>query len=511
MSFNLATILRESRDAAPDAPCLILRDRTLSYAEVDAESSRFARGLLGLGLDAGDVLAVSLPNSAEFVVAYFGAVKAGVVFMPLNPMLKAREIIYYLTDSGARTILAHPDSVDEIRHATRSVDDARLFVVADPAGAPIPAGAQPYSELLSADADEAEPLDVDIAHTAPTDTAVLLYTSGTTGNPKGVPLNHFQLFMNCTVSAEVVGVRGDDVALAALPMFHVFGLSAMVNIAIRAGASLSVLDRFDADAALVAMERDGVSVMLGVPTMYFALLAADSSGRDLRRLRIACSGGASMPAEILTEFEKRFGVAVVEGYGLSETASSATANRAGDRRFGSVGKPIWGVQLRIVDDEGRPLPAGQDHIGEIVLSGHIVIDGYYRQPSATQAAFTNGWFHTGDLGYRDADGYVFVVDRKKDLVIRGGYNVYPREVEEVLYTHPAIAEAAVIGVPDKRLGEEVHAVVALKTDSRAEPADIIDFCKQRMAAYKYPRTVRILDELPKGPSGKILKRELRSL
>ncbi|MCP2293336.1 long-chain-fatty-acid--CoA ligase [Nocardia amikacinitolerans] len=511
MSFNLATILRESRDAAPDTPCLIVRDRTLSYAEVDEESSRFARGLRANGLGAGDVLAVSLPNSAEFVIAYFGALKAGAIVMPLNPMLKAREVTHFLADSGARTILAHHDSVDEIRHATRSVDGASLFVVADTDGAPIPSGARHYSDLLIADADEIEQPSDDIAHTAATDTAVLLYTSGTTGNPKGVPLNHFQLYMNCTVSADAVGVRGDDVALAALPMFHVFGLSAMLNIAIWAGASLSVLAKFDADAALAAMERDGVSIVLGVPTMYFALLAADASGRDLSRLRIACSGGASLPAEILTEFEKRFGVTVVEGYGLSETASSATANKPGDRRFGSVGKPIWGVRLRIVDDQDRPLPAGPDHIGEIVLAGHNVIDGYYRQPAATRAAFTNGWFHTGDLGYRDADGYVFIVDRKKDLVIRGGYNVYPREVEEVLYAHPAIAEAAVVGVPDARLGEEVHAVVALKPGGKAEPQEIIDFCKRRLAAYKYPRAVRILDELPKGPSGKILKRELRSL
>ncbi|MCP2315113.1 long-chain acyl-CoA synthetase [Nocardia amikacinitolerans] len=509
MSFNLATILRESRDAAPHAPCLISRDRRLSYAEVDEESSRFARGLRANGLGAGDVLAVSLPNSAEFVIAYFGALKAGAIFMPLNPMLKAREVTHCLADSGARTILAHHDSVDEIRHATRSVDGANLFVV--DAGAPIPFGARHYSDLLIADADEIEQPSDDIAHTAATDTAVLLYTSGTTGSPKGVPLNHFQLYMNCTVSAEAVGVRGDDVALAALPMFHVFGLSAMLNVAIRAGASLSVMERFDADAALAAMERDGVSIVLGVPTMYFALLAADASGRDLRRLRIACSGGASLPAEILTEFEKRFGVTVVEGYGLSETASSATANKPGDRRFGSVGKPIWGVRLRIVDDRDRPLPAGPDHIGEILLAGHNVIDGYYRQPAATRAAFSDGWFRTGDLGYRDADGFVFIVDRKKDLVIRGGYNVYPREVEEVLYTHPAIAEAAVVGVPDERLGEEVHAVVALKIGGKAEPQEIIDFCKQRLAAYKYPRAVRIVDELPKGPSGKILKRELRSL
>ncbi|MFD3430772.1 long-chain-fatty-acid--CoA ligase [Nocardia fluminea] len=509
MSFNFATILRESRLTAPDAPCLILDGKALSYADIDEASSCFARGLRTHGLTVGSVLAVSLSNTAEFVIAYFGAMKAGVVVLPMNPLLKAREVAYQLADSGATAILADQESAPEILRSDPVPNSAPVFVTDDSTGT-IPTGTRPYRDLLVADTGGAERPASDIEPVRATDIAVLLYTSGTTGSPKGAPLSHFQLYMNCTSSAEVVGVRRDDVALAALPMFHVFGLSGVLNVAVRVGAALSIMRRFDPGEALAQLERDRVSIMLGVPTMYFALLAADASGRDLSRLRMAGSGGASMPAEILTEFEKRFGVTLIEGYGLSETASSATINLPTDRRFGSVGKPIWGVELRIVDDVDRPLPAGPANVGEIVLAGHAVIDGYYRRPQATAAAFTNGWFHTGDLGYRDADGFVFIVDRKKDLVIRGGYNVYPREVEEVLYTHPAIAEAAVIGIADERLGEEVHAVVALTAGTSTSPDDIIDYCKQRLAAYKYPRTVSIVDELPKGPTGKIVKRELRS-
>ncbi|MEU4317619.1 long-chain fatty acid--CoA ligase [Nocardia fluminea] len=509
MSFNLATILREARNADPAAPCLLLGHRTLSYADVDDESSRFARGLRANDFRAGTVLAVSLPNCTEFVIAYFGALKAGVTLMPLNPLLTARELAFHLSDSEAVAILTHHDSVAEVVEAARSVGDIELFVVPRAAGGPVPLGTKPFAALLCAEVDDFENAHGDITPTSADDLAVLLYTSGTTGSPKGAALSHFQLYMNCTISMDITGIGRDDVVLAALPMFHVFGLSGTLNGAVRAGAALSVVTKFAADTVLAVMARDGVSVMLGVPTMYFALLAADATGCNLSRLRIACSGGAPMPAKVLTEFENRFGVTVVEGYGLSETASSATVNRPDDRRFGSVGKPIWGIQVRVVDEEGNSLPAGPEHVGEIVLAGHNVISGYYRRPDATQAAFTDGWFRTGDLGYLDRDGYLFIVDRKKDMVIRGGYNVYPREVEEVLYTHPAVAEAAVIGIPDERLGEEVHAVVALKPDSVADPGDIIDFCRQRLAAYKYPRAIRIINELPKGPSGKILKQELR--
>ncbi|WP_181723994.1 long-chain-fatty-acid--CoA ligase [Nocardia gipuzkoensis] len=509
MSFNLATTLRESRIAAPQAPCLLIDGSPMSYAEIDDESGRFARGLARQGIERGSVLAIALPNGVEFVVAYFGALKAGVTVLLLNPLLKARELAYLLTDSGAGAVLAHHRFLDEVCDGPETIGGARIFAVCG-ASAALPAQVRSYRELLIDDSGAAGIGVGEIEPTSPTDTAVLLYTSGTTGAPKGAPLTHFQLYMNCTLSAETIDVCPGDIALGGLSMFHVYGLG-LLNAVVRSGAALSVMRRFRADEALRQMERDRVSIVLGVPTMYFELLGADSARFDLSRLRIGASGGAAMPAEIHSRFEQRFGIPIVEGYGLSETAGSATVNRPGDRRFGSVGKPIWGVQLRIVDDQGNPLPPGPDHIGEIVVAGHNVIEQYHHRPDATAAAFTRGWLHTGDLGYRDDDGYVFVVDRMKDLVIRGGYNVYPREVEEVLYAHPAIAEAAVIGVPDARLGEEVHAVVTLRPGTQAEPRQIIEFCRQRVAAYKYPRSIRIIDELPKGPSGKIVKRDLPAL
>jgi long-chain acyl-CoA synthetase len=272
-----------------------------------------------------------------------------------------------------------------------------------------------------------------------------------------------------------------------------------------------VVPRFEPKAVLEAIERDGVTIMAGVPTMYHALAAADSSGYDTSSLRIGSSGGAAIPEQVLRSFEEKYGIPVLEGYGLSESASTTTVNPGADKRkLLSIGKPIWGVQLRVVDESDRPLPAGAEHVGEIVLRGHNITKGYYKRLIETAEAFRGGWFHTGDLGYVDEDGFVFVVDRKKDLIIRGGFNVYPREVEELLYHHPAVAEAAVIGEPDARPGEEIVAVVSLKPGVLAEPEQIVAWAKDRIAAYKYPRRVRIVAELPKGPTGKITKTPLRN-
>jgi len=353
----------------------------------------------------------------------------------------------------------------------------------------------------------AQPVEAPHA-TAPDDTAVILYTSGTTGRPKGAELTHFQLFMACTVGGETFGYRPDDVSLLVLPMFHVFGLSSTLNVAIRYGGSVVLVPRFSAEAVLDAMARHHATVLCGVPTMFGELLHAGTGDRDLSAFRVGVSGGASIPGEVLRAFEEKFpGVVILEGYGLSETVALATFNRsAADRRVLSIGRPMWGVQVRVVDDRDAELPPGPEHVGEIVIRGHNVMRGYYKNPEATAEALRGGWLHTGDLGHRDEDGFLFIVDRKKDLVIRGGFNVYPREIEEVLHQHPAVAEAAVIGVADERLGEEVVAVVSVRTE--CGPQELVAFCKERLAAYKYPREVRILDELPKGPTGKILKREV---
>ncbi|TJZ54638.1 long-chain fatty acid--CoA ligase [Streptomyces piniterrae] len=502
MSFNLATILRESAETAPDKPLVHAGEHSLTYAQVDEISGRVASGLLALGLEPGDKVAIQLPNLPQFLFGYFGILKAGLVVVPLNPLLTAPEVAYHLTDSDARLLITFEQFAAAATQGAREAGGVPTYAVAYGA---LPDGTRDFEELIAAeDSGEIHPTSSD-------DTAVLLYTSGTTGKPKGAELTHFQLYMNCTASGEVFGVSSADISAAVLPLFHVFGLSSVLNVTVRFGSSLVLIPRFEPEAVLDAVERHGVTIFSGVPTMYFALLQLDVTGRDLSSLRAAVSGGASIPGEVIRAFEEKFpGVIVLEGYGLSETASTATFNiSAEQRKVLSIGKPIWGVQVRVVGADGRDLPPGEDHVGEIVVRGHNIMKGYYKKPEATAEAIRDGWFRTGDLGYRDDDGYFFVVDRLKDLVIRGGYNVYPREVEEVLYGHPAVAEAAVVGRPDDRLGEEVAAYVALKPGADADVEALAAYCRERLAAYKYPREIHLLPELPKGSTGKILKRRLR--
>ncbi|MGN6780282.1 MAG: long-chain-fatty-acid--CoA ligase [Marmoricola sp.] len=504
MSFNLATMLRESARATPDKPLVHIADRTLTYAEVDHLSGRFAATLLDLGLVRGDTVAVQLPNLPQFLIAYFGILRAGLVMVPLNPLLTAPEVAYHLGDSDARLLVTFEMFAEPAMRGAAEAGGVPTYVVSV-SGAAVPEGALAFEQLLaSEDRDVFEALGSD-------DTAVLLYTSGTTGKPKGAELTHFELYMNCTIAGGLFDFEDDDVSTAVLPLFHVFGLSSVLNTTVRFGGTMVLLPRFDAESVLDAIERHRITIFSGVPTMYVALLHADTAGRDLSSLRAAVSGGASIPGEVIRAFEEKFeGVVILEGYGLSETASTATFNiSAEERRVLSIGKPIWGVEVKVVGGDGRALPPGTENVGEILIRGHNVMKGYYKRPEATAEALRDGWLHTGDLGYADEDGYLYIVDRLKDLVIRGGYNVYPREVEEVLYEHPDVVEAAVVGKPDERLGEEVVAYVALRPGATATPDDITAYCKERLAAYKYPREITLLDSLPKGPTGKILKRELR--
>ncbi|MFB7715380.1 long-chain fatty acid--CoA ligase [Streptomyces sp. NPDC056105] len=504
MSFNLATALRESRVANPDKPLCHFADMTFSYAQVDEISGKVANSLLSLGLQRGDKVAVQLPNVPQFLFTYFGILKAGLTMVPLNPLLRAPEIAYQLDDSDAKLLVTFESFADVALEGARQVEGVATYVVTTPTGDGLPEGALPYDELYVAEDTG------DIVPTNADDTAVLLYTSGTTGRPKGAELTHFQLYMNCTVAGELFGAGDEDVVVAVLPLFHVFGLSSVLNVNVRFGGTLVLVPRFEAESVLDAIERHRCTIFIGVPTMYVALLSADISDRDLASLRVGVSGGAAIPGEVIRAFEEKVpGAVILEGYGLSETASTTTFNVSAEaRKVLSIGKPVWGVEARVVDENDEPLPPGPEHIGEVVVRGHNVMKGYYKRPDATAEALRNGWFHTGDLGYADEDGYLFIVDRKKDLIIRGGYNVYPREVEEVLFTHPAVSEAAVVGKPDERLGEEVLAYVALKPGAVATPDEIRAYCKERVAAYKYPREVRVVDKLPKGPTGKILKRSL---
>ena len=503
MSFNLATTLTETALATPDAPVCRFGGTTTSYRELDEQSGRLAAGLQAAGLAPGQVVAVQLPNLPQFLIAYFGALKAGLVVLPLNPLLMAPELEYHLGDSAAALLIGFEGIHAEAVKACET-SGVPLYLVSMSPGPP-PDGTRPFSELFAA-----TPLDEPGGVTrAPDDTAVLVYTSGTTGQPKGAELTHFQLYMNSTIAGGLFGVRSDDVVLAVLPFFHVFGLSSVINVFVRFGGCLSILPRFQPAAVLDAIEADRCTVIGGVPTMLHALAQQDISRRDLSALRVAVSGGASLPEDVLRTFEGKYGIEVLEGYGMSETASTCSFNRPGDRRVLSIGKPVWGVTMRVTDADGRPLPPGREHVGEILVRGHNVMKGYLGRPEATREAIRGGWLHTGDLGYMDEDGFYFIVDRAKDLVIRGGYNVYPREIEEVLYAHPGILEAAVVGKPDERLGEEVVAFVVLRPGSELSADEVIAYCREWLAAYKYPRDIRFAAELPKGPSGKILKSALR--
>jgi long-chain acyl-CoA synthetase len=507
MSLNLAVVLRETANAHPEKAALLTGGTPVSYVELDAASDRVAAGLQAGGLRPGNAVALQLPNVPEFVVAYFGVLKAGCVVVPVNPLLKAGEVAHVLGDSGARLLVTWGPLAEE---AAKGAAEAGVtdLVVLDAPGAPPADVGRPFAQLMATAVLGPPPM-----HQAdPGDIAVIVYTAGTTGRPKGAELTHFQLFMNADTPGRLFGIRDDDVVLTALPLFHVFGLSSILNVCVRFGATMSLLPRFDAEAALAAVERDRITVLEGVPTMFGALLDHPSRDRyDTSSLRIGVSGGAPIPAEVLDRVEQTFGIVVLEGYGLSETASTTTFNiSAEERRAYSVGKPVYGVEVQVWDRRGAAGPPGRDHIGEIVVRGVNVMRGYRGNPAATEAAMAGGWFHTGDLGYLDEDGFLFVVDRLKDLVIRGGYNVYPREVEDVLYTHPAVAEAAVVGVPDARLGQEVKAFVALRPGARVGEAELVGFTRERLAAYKYPRSVEFRDHLPVNATGKILKRALVS-
>ena len=491
--MNLASNVVRSARAYPDRTALRLGDDTVSYGTLDQASARMAGLLHDRGVKPGDPVGIMLPNTPEFAIAYFGVVRAGGIVVPMNPLLKSREVAYYLGDSGAGLLFAWHDFADEARTGAQQAEaDA---VVVEPSG---------FDGLLASG-----PPAEDMVDRHEDDTAVILYTSGTTGQPKGAELTHANLTRNCEVVAtELLRLTTDDVMFGGLPLFHAFGQTCTLNAAVASGACLTLLPRFDAGQALRILAAHGVTVCAGVPTTFGRLVQApDRDAYDVSRLRLSICGGAAMPVQVLRAFEAAFACVVLEGYGLSETSPVASFSRLdAERKPGSIGTPIPGVQMRVVDDKGNEVPHGET--GEIVIRGPNVMKRYWQRPEATAAAIRDGWFHTGDLGRVDEDGYFWIVGREKDVIIRGGYNVYPREVEAVLYEHPAVADAAVIGLPSADLGEEVGAAVVLKRGASATAEELRDYVKRRVAAYKYPRKVWIVDALPKGPTGKILKREV---
>jgi long-chain acyl-CoA synthetase len=490
--MNLASLLIDSATRDADHVAVKLDDAELTYGQLEEGSARVAGLLRENGVEPGDRVGIMLPNVPYFPVCYYGVLRAGCIVVPMNVLLKPREVKFYLEDSGAKLLFAWTDFAQD---AEAGAKDAGVDCVVVTPGE--------FEKTLA----EADPV-TELADTADDDTAVILYTSGTTGTPKGAELTHANLFRNAEVSQSLFDLGSDAVTLGALPLFHSFGQTCALNATIGAGGTLTLLPRFEPGKALEIIQRDKVNLFEGVPTMYGAMLNfPDREKFDVSSVQRCSSGGSAMPVELMRGFEEAFGCQILEGYGLSESSPVASFNHADrERKPGSIGTPIEGVEMKVVDDDGGEVDQGE--VGEIVIRGHNVMKGYWEREDATAETIVDGWLHTGDMAKVDEDGYFFIVDRKKDLIIRGGYNVYPREIEEVLYEHPAVREAAVVGVPHDEYGEEVGAAVALKDDAEATPEELRDFVKEQVAAYKYPRRVWLVDELPKGPTGKILKREI---
>ena len=491
---GLWSLLDEAAESHPEHPALRLDDLVVSYAQLHTAARQVATLLATARVEPGDRVGVMLPNIPAFPIAFYGALSAGAVVVPMNPLLKSREVAYYLGDSGARLVIAAQSAAGEA--AKGAAEAGALLIQVDDAD---------LSEKLRDVPPAAQPVPA-----REDDDAVILYTSGTTGQPKGAELTHGGLATNARLTAEtLIQASPADVMMGCLPLFHVFGLTCGLNATVTAGSTLTMLPRFAPGKALEIIGRDRVTIFEGVPTMYAAMLhhpGADAA--QAASLRVCVSGGAAMPVEIMRGFEEKFGCVILEGYGLSETSPVASFNHPGKvRKPGSIGTPVRGVEMRLITDDGDDVPPGE--VGEIAIRGHNVMKGYWRKPAETAAAIRDGWFRTGDLARVDEEGYYFIVDRKKDMIIRGGYNVYPREIEEVLHEHPAVAEVAVIGIAHDELGEEVGAAVVLKPGTSATPDELRSFVRDRVAAYKYPRRVWVVAELPKGPTGKILRREVQ--
>lgn len=512
--LNLAVLLEDSARNVPERLAVICGETKLTYAEVDAKANQVANALRNYGIEKGDKVALSCPNLPHFPIIYYGILKAGAAVVPLNVLLKGREIEYHLSDSDARVYFCFegttelPMGIEGLKGFEAAENCEKFILVTLDGKTESPyANAETFQKFI-----ESEPTQFESVTTNENDTAVILYTSGTTGQPKGAELTHLNVVMNARLSDTMYPKKDADVHLLTLPLFHSFGQVVQMNAGFYNRATLILLPRFSAEDALALMDKYDVTIFAGVPTMYWALLHHEGSEKfDLekisRNLRLCKSGGASMPVEVLKGFEEKYKTKISEGYGLSETSPVAVFNRYGEAKPGSIGFPVWGVEVKIVDENGKEVAPNE--IGEICIRGHCVMKGYYKRPEATHATIRNGWLHSGDVGRRDEEGYIYISDRVKDMILRGGFNVYPREIEEFIMTHEAVSLCAVIGVPSEEHGEEIKAVIVKKDGKDLAENELIEFCKANMASYKYPRFVEFRESLPMTATGKILKRELR--
>ncbi|GAA2675714.1 long-chain-fatty-acid--CoA ligase [Actinoplanes palleronii] len=513
--LNLAMLLEDSARNHPEQTAVVLDSRNWTYADIDAEARRVAALLAGRGIAPGDRVALSCPNLQWFPIIYYGIVKAGAVVVPMNVLATRAEVEYFLADSGAKAFFCFAGTPEmpigeqgfSAFLSTSGCEQFFLITAASEAASPI-VGAETLEQALSGRAPIFETV-----MRQETDPAAILYTSGTTGRPKGAVLTHSNLLLHAATGNQMLGSTDlGDTHLVVLPLSHVFAATVNMHAGFASASTLVLLPRFDPRVALRIMETGRITFLAGVPTIYWSLLNAMTDATDVARIagsmRRALSAGAALPVPIIEGFGRNFGVTILEGYGMTEASPTITFSKPGSAaRPGSAGVPIWGVDVKLVDDNGDTID-GPDRVGEILVRGHNVMRGYHNRPEETAEVLRDGWLHTGDLGRRDEDGWYYIVDRVKDLIIRGGYNVYPREVEDVLMTHEAVSLAAVIGVPDQALGEEVKAVVVAKPGAWLTENELIAWSRLRLAAYKYPRIVTFVDEIPLSATGKALKREL---
>ncbi len=507
-------MLESSARVFPSKEAFIFMDNALTYGQLNGAANQIANGLKSLGIKPGDKVALSCLNIPYFPMVYFGILKTGAVVVPLSVLLKQDEIAYHLQNSDAKAYFCFEGTPElpMLKMGQAGFSEApsceHLIAITAKPGEPSPVdGAIALGELMA----KQSPI-FDTAQTSAESTAAIIYTSGTTGRPKGAELTHSNLMMNAVLSTQITGIDNEDTQLIVLPLFHVFAMVVLMLAGVYRAASNVLLPRFDGIAVLKLLEKHQVTLFAGVPTMYWGLLNTNTEGFDLeaiaQKLKVCVSGGASLPVEVISGFEEKFNTQILEGYGMSEGSPVVTFNhREVGRKVGSVGTPVWGVEVKLVDENGEEVPINEK--GQLVYRGHNVMKGYYNNPEATEAAIKDGWLQSGDVAKKDEDGFYYIVDRTKDMIIRGGLNVYPREVEEVMMTHEAISIVAVIGVPDDRLGEEVKACVVCKKGASIEEEALKEWVKSKMADYKYPRVIEFMDALPMSATGKILKKELR--
>jgi len=498
--MNLANFLTDTARRIPDHIAIQFEGQSVSFSEMNHKVDCLAHGLTRLGLKAGDVCVLMMPSSMNWTLVYYALAKMGAVIVPVNFLYRKGELEHIFADSGARAFIGRVDYLKEAVPVMDSLPQVDLRIVE---GENLPAGMIPLAGLF------AEAGDFETSPTHDDDPFVIVYTSGTTGRSKGAILTHKSLMSDAQAVARVRYTEPHDIVLGVLPLFHIYGQTHSLNISIYSGLTIRMWETFDAEKVIMAIEEETSTILYAVPTMVNRLVDLAVTHTPKRSsLRFCISGGASLPVEVLHRFEKAFKAIIYESYGLTEFSPTCVENPFGrPTRPGSIGLPIPGFCVRIVDEKDQDVAPGA--VGEMIISGDAVMKGYLNQPEATAETLRGGWLHTGDLVRMDEDGYIFIMGRKKEMIIRGGYNIYPREIEEILYTHKDVLEAAVMGVPHADLGEEVAAAVVLYPGAKTSPEDLKQYVKDRVAPYKYPRIVKLMDELPKTAAGKIFKRGIK--